>query len=359
MSTGIDPASLLTALFAGGSITMLLFIAIHLVWTGHRKPDVFFAIIMCLTTAAEVVSSVPVMEASIPEVARLAAPVGAWHTIFLWWFALALFEDGFQIRPWHLTPAIVLVALKASALPLVQILSVQHSETLIIFLNIGLFVHILVRAVFDYSSDLVDERRRFRMAVTSVVPTVALFITGAELYELYRPVDARICVLHCAATLLVSFVFGLWLTRVHDIIFSSVERDNIHPRKDVSAVDRIELEKLKQLVEAGTLLEIGTTVGSLADQMGLPEHRLRKLINNGLGYRNFASFLHDHRISEAKRRLADPALAREQIIQHAFSLGYASLAPFNRAFRERVGLSPTQFREQALGTGLEAHSASA
>jgi AraC-like DNA-binding protein len=45
-------------------------------------------------------------------------------------------------------------------------------------------------------------------------------------------------------------------------------------------------------------------------------------------------------------------MAREQIIQHAFSLGYASLAPFNRAFRERVGVSPTEYREGALAGAI-------
>ena len=57
-------------------------------------------------------------------------------------------------------------------------------------------------------------------------------------------------------------------------------------------------------------------------------------------------------IEEAKRRLADPKMAREQIVSHAFSLGYASLAPFNRAFRERVGISPTEYREQVLSDAV-------
>jgi AraC-like DNA-binding protein len=77
-------------------------------------------------------------------------------------------------------------------------------------------------------------------------------------------------------------------------------------------------------------------------------HLLRRLINKGLGYRNFAAFLNDHRITEARQRLADPKQAREQISAIAFGLGYASLAPFNRAFRELTGVTPTDYRAQAL-----------
>ena len=82
--------------------------------------------------------------------------------------------------------------------------------------------------------------------------------------------------------------------------------------------------------------------------MNLPEHRLRKLINGALGYRNFAAFVNDYRIAEAKRRLATPDFVHTQITSLAFDLGYGSLAPFNSAFKERAGLSPSEYREQVL-----------
>lgn len=93
------------------------------------------------------------------------------------------------------------------------------------------------------------------------------------------------------------------------------------------------------------------TLGVLARRVEIPEHRLRRLINRGLGYRNFAAFLNDHRIAEAKRRLADPDSMREQVSSIAFGLGYSSLAPFNRAFRDLTGLTPHRLpRQDALGS---------
>ena len=114
------------------------------------------------------------------------------------------------------------------------------------------------------------------------------------------------------------------------------------------AADRFDLARLEKLMADGVFLDQGLTIGELAKRMNMPEHRLRRLINQELGYRNFAAFINDHRIEEAKRRLSEPDTAREQITSLAFDLGYASLAPFNRAFRERIGMSPSQYREKAL-----------
>ena len=60
------------------------------------------------------------------------------------------------------------------------------------------------------------------------------------------------------------------------------------------------------------------SLSTLATKVAIPEHRLRRLIAKGLGYRNFAAFLNAHRVEEAKRRLADPVRSREQIVSIAF-----------------------------------------
>jgi AraC-like DNA-binding protein len=80
----------------------------------------------------------------------------------------------------------------------------------------------------------------------------------------------------------------------------------------------------------------------------VPEHRLRRLINQGLGYRNFNDFLNGWRLAEVEVALADPAQAQVPVATMAFDAGFGSLGPFNRAFKARTGLTPTAYREQAL-----------
>jgi len=86
------------------------------------------------------------------------------------------------------------------------------------------------------------------------------------------------------------------------------------------------------------------SIGVLAGRLKIPEYRLRRLINQKLGYRNFNVFLNNHRIEEAKAALADPAQAEVPVITIAMDSGFQSLGPFNRAFKAVTGVTPTEYR---------------
>ena len=88
----------------------------------------------------------------------------------------------------------------------------------------------------------------------------------------------------------------------------------------------------------------GITIGTLATKLAVPEYRLRRLINQQLGYRNFNVFLNNHRIEEAKAALADPSQAEVPVITIAMDAGFQSLGPFNRAFKATTGVTPTEYR---------------
>jgi AraC-like DNA-binding protein len=87
------------------------------------------------------------------------------------------------------------------------------------------------------------------------------------------------------------------------------------------------------------------TIGSLAARLSVPEYRLRRLINQKLGYRNFNVFLNNHRIEEAKAALADPTQAEVPVITIAMDAGFQSLGPFNRAFKATTGVTPSEYRK--------------
>jgi AraC-like DNA-binding protein len=93
--------------------------------------------------------------------------------------------------------------------------------------------------------------------------------------------------------------------------------------------------------------EEGLTIGALASRLGAAEHHLRRLINEDLGYRNFAAFLNERRIAAAQDALADPQKSRLAISTVAYEVGFRSLAPFNRAFREITGKTPSDWRRAA------------
>ena len=99
-------------------------------------------------------------------------------------------------------------------------------------------------------------------------------------------------------------------------------------------------------MDAGLYRRSGLTITALAAELGYPEHQLRRLINQHLGFRNFSFFLNSFRIEEATERLSDPAEARKPVLTIALDLGYGSLGPFNppipnkpRRFRNRLDVA--------------------
>jgi AraC-like DNA-binding protein len=85
----------------------------------------------------------------------------------------------------------------------------------------------------------------------------------------------------------------------------------------------------------------GLTLADLATTLGIGEAALRSLINQELGYRNFNDFLHHYRLQDAAGRLVAEDLP---ILTIALECGYGSIGPFNRAFRQRFGMTPSAYR---------------
>jgi len=134
-----------------------------------------------------------------------------------------------------------------------------------------------------------------------------------------------------------------------DLLLATAKKNPEPPEKSqLTASETVLNEKLVAAMRDGHYHEAGLTIQSLARHLGSPEHRLRALINQKLGHRNFSSFLNGYRISEAKQKLADRELVDLPIPTIAMDRGYNSLAPFNRALRAETGVNPSDFRKSAI-----------
>ena len=105
-------------------------------------------------------------------------------------------------------------------------------------------------------------------------------------------------------------------------------------------------ERLLGLMGTGrAYAQEGLSLAQLAQQADATPAQLREAINLHLGYRNFNDFLHQYRIDEAAQRLLRQDLP---ILSIALDVGYGSIGPFNRAFKQIKGVTPSEFRAQAL-----------
>lgn len=311
-----------------------------------RRFAAFAGLLFCTSTASYALICDPRLAQAMGAASAPLLLLAVLGPVFFWWFAGSLFRDDPQWRPTYAVPLIVLLSLfilrHATDGSLRFAGAIGHQAAVALLL-----LHILSLAVRDFQQELVDTRRRFRLAVAIAIPATGLIIAAFETWALFHPVPAWLGLLQAAAILVLAVPFALWLMVIRPDLMVQATAPAPAPEQ-LSPVENIELGRLRAAIAAGICLEPELSLGTLAERLKLPEHRLRRLVNKGLGYRNFATFLNDHRVSQAKRILADPVHSRQQIVAVAFELGYASLAPFNRAFRQLTGMTPSEYRAQAL-----------
>ena len=112
-------------------------------------------------------------------------------------------------------------------------------------------------------------------------------------------------------------------------------------------IERVEArEKLTALMEREKVFtRPGMCLNELARLLGMPEYRVRRHINQNLGYQNFHQFLNFYRVREARRVLASPGGAEVPVYNLAMDLGFGGVSSFHRVFKNETGMTPAQYRE--------------
>jgi AraC-like DNA-binding protein len=91
------------------------------------------------------------------------------------------------------------------------------------------------------------------------------------------------------------------------------------------------------------------SLDSLAERLGLQSHQLSAIVNSRLG-RSFTEIVSDYRVEEVKKRLSDPT-EKANILNIAYDAGFGTKASFNRIFKDRTGLTPSEFRRKHAAAG--------
>lgn len=262
-----------------------------------------------------------------------------------WALTRSVFEDGFRLRPVHALPAAGQVALHHAAILIVKgpagaglgpggVMAVVLLEVA----SACAFALLALGGVLrEAPDDLVEARRGLRVRYVRLTGGYIVLAVLAN----WMPVVAGPMpfwpFLDAAAIYVLVFAFSLTQMRL------DLGRAPVRP--SVEASDGLE-QRLSDLMERERFyVTPGLTIGRLADRLGQPEHKVRALINGRLGFRNFSVFLNSYRLRDAARALSDPTQERLTVAEIAFALGYQSLGPFNRAFKEAKGRTPTEFRK--------------
>lgn len=282
---------------------------------------------------------------------------------FIFWLLIRYqFDDDFRPSQWPLPVKLMLSIL---AMVFVYALGVRAGVTplhdLIHALGLMLVLHAGYVAARGFKDDLLDGRRRARIVVVLVI---SLYSTVLVIFEFADDRFRNAAVfgfINAVALLLACTVAIARLFRLHfDPVAGSIQppvsslllqpdtiTDTVPSNQNIptsSAVDARLSEALDAFIASRGYHQNALTITSLAQQLDCQEHRLRRLINQTRGYRNFNALLNDLRIADAMERLADPAFDDTPVLSIALGLGYDSIGPFNRAFKTKTAQTPGEFR---------------
>ena len=207
-------------------------------------------------------------------------------------------------------------------------------------------------AVRGWREDLVESRRRLRSVVVTLQAFIIFVVLVMENYFL-RDGQAQYALFRNIIQFAISFGSLGALLALLNFDYAKVEQ--VLNKVSATAAEDLPNEALtsevamlnKVLKEDKVYREHGLTIAKLAHIMGLPEYRLRALINKHLGYRNFNALLHEYRIEDACSMLSESSRKQLPILTIALSVGYQSITPFNNAFRQLKGITPTEYRKSA------------
>jgi AraC-like DNA-binding protein len=85
------------------------------------------------------------------------------------------------------------------------------------------------------------------------------------------------------------------------------------------------------------------SLSALGRQLGETPRYVSQVINAHLGM-NFSDFVNGYRIDEAKQRLAD-VNSPQTVLEILYACGFSTKSNFNRAFKQQVGMTPSEYRK--------------
>ena len=315
-------------------IGQIILISLVLAVRGPRAVSIPLVLLQ-ISVAAYLVKSSPALASALPFAELPLLFISMASPYLVWACANILFEFD---RP----PVWVMVLFPVATVAMCTVDAATGQVPVLlrmasIAFSLVVVLHAIYSVVRGSLDDLSQHRRIFRVCFVTCIAAAAAYVLALELVFIGQVEPAWV---GPSNTYLIAVVYLLisvpLLTRPADLLPDERPTpESAEPELDLA--EREMHSALRTAMDNRAYARTGLTIRQLADELGWPEHQLRALINTRLGYKNFSTFLNGYRIDEARQRLANPKEARVQILTIALDAGFASLPPFNRAFREATG----------------------
>ena len=335
-------------LTTGSIVTMLLISILALLERPSSKTKTIF-ILLTVSLSGLLVDALP-PGLMVPETIDLTGKLLSIPNVgLIWWFTLLVFSDRFQIGAIAWAGMIISSSGRAGSWLFQVGLTAAPPwwyEYISLGMELTLILHSLWIGAVSHRGDLIQPRREARIWVAgSLIIALSIMVIAQQTTN-----PAFHGLLRVSISFPISVLTLIWLARFRPRVLNFAQHSEPEQQdggiavKDKSAHERL----LRIMVDDKPYLDPKLSVGALADRVGIPPHQLRVIINQGMGFRNFPSFLAKYRIDDVQSVLANPQYARTQILAIALDHGFASIATFNRAFKAETGQTASAYRNDVL-----------
>ena len=318
-------------------------------WTPQRPlPALFVYWALFAVSIAAFVLSYAIGD-GVPGVSVVLALASSVTCGLSWLLARALFRPADMRRSWpqimvaglFVTGALLTLAGSSGAADgsLLRVLANAHG-----MIGSTVLILTLIEAADGAGRGSLPEERRFRFAFLA---GYSLLLAVGVIWFRSSPASAAwegLAQVICAMVVLTGGSAAVWYRSRHPL---SARRRNAPGANAVA--DLVLADRISGLIETDAIYrDPDIKVADLSRRLGQPDYKVTQCITGPLGFANFNRLMNHYRIIEAKDQLRDPDLCERSILTIAMECGFGSIGPFNRAFKDSVGMTPRQFRQMAV-----------
>ena len=280
---------------------------------------------------------------NLPMISTTLAVIGLAPCGMAWLYSRALFRAGAENETW---PHALVAALYGLGL-LFMVFPGASSHGLMGYL--ASVYHLLSSAMllltlFEPLDGLSKSQKDRRFRIIFAVGYTAILGTGfvvalPEMEMVREPARAVL-----ASTALIGTTIALHFRSAHPLERRARKPERMQP---IGEHADLAIRLNEALHRKQVYLDPELKVADLAQLLGTAEYKLSQCITGELGFNNFNQLVNSYRISEAKRRFSDAQFDTLPILTIAMDCGFASIGPFNRAFKADMGVTPSAFRSRS------------
>lgn len=273
---------------------------------------------------------------------------------FSWLLTRALFRVDACRDAWPkmvvfglvITSALLTLFANARDISGVQVYALGFVSNVYALLSSSVLLLTMIEVFVGYHADMPKHEKRFRIVFAggySVLLAIAVLWLNGTPEESWANQSSDQVKMVCAV-LAIGLALYAWQFRCrHSLPRQKRQRRHL---TEISSDDRNLAARLVRKLEQEKLyLEPDFKLSNLAKRLGEEPYRVSTCITGVLEFRNFNALINQYRIMAAREALISPDSCDYKILSIALDCGFSSIGPFNRAFKNETGLTPSEFRK--------------